>query len=93
MPARALRFGNRYQGVEHRHIADPAAEAAWYPVETVSNSEGGFEKIYQGSCLTFRWPLDLGIGEQRHLGVQFRVTQIEAQAGGAIQRDQAKEGS
>jgi alpha-amylase len=30
-----------------------------FPVETVSLSESGFEKIFQGSCLFFYWPLEL----------------------------------
>ena len=35
----------------------PAAELAWGPVETVSVSEGGFERIYQGLALLLLWPL------------------------------------
>jgi alpha-amylase len=30
-----------------------------FPIETVSLSESGFEKIFQGSCLFFYWPLEL----------------------------------
>jgi alpha-amylase len=30
-----------------------------FPVETISLSESGFERIFQGSCLLFYWPLDL----------------------------------
>ncbi len=30
-----------------------------FPVETVSLSESGFERIFQGSCLLLYWPLDL----------------------------------
>jgi 4-alpha-glucanotransferase len=26
-----------------------------YPVETISQSEGGFERVYQGSCLLLGW--------------------------------------
>lgn len=39
----------------------PAA-AAWAPVETVSLSEGGFERIYQGSAILLTWPLELAPG-------------------------------
>jgi hypothetical protein len=31
-----------------------------FPIETVSLSESGFERIFQGSCLFFYWPLELG---------------------------------
>jgi alpha-amylase len=33
-----------------------------YPVETVSQSDGGFERIYQGSCLLLRIPIELPPG-------------------------------
>ena len=81
-------FGNRYQGVEIERAVNPPAPAQWYPVETVSNSEAGFEKVYQGSCLIFRWPLELAAGGEQRLEVQFG-----AQVVGASQRDQANEGS
>ncbi|MDL2335039.1 MAG: DUF1926 domain-containing protein [Chloroflexota bacterium] len=54
-----LSFGNRYEGVAISAQPEPAAPQEWFPVETVSNSEAGFERVYQGSCLTQRWPLDL----------------------------------
>ena len=31
----------------------------WFPVETVSQSEGGFERTYQGTCLLFGFELEL----------------------------------
>ena len=42
--------------------ANPA-DIAWAPVETVSLSETGFERIYQGSALLFAWPLRLQPGQ------------------------------
>ena len=38
---------------------DKEAEVWHFPVETVSESESGIEKIYQELCLLFRWPVDL----------------------------------
>ena len=36
------------------------AAAVWlYPVETVSVSEAGFERVYQASCVIPHWSLDL----------------------------------
>jgi 4-alpha-glucanotransferase len=40
-----------------------AADAWWAPIETVSNSEDGFERIYQGSALLLSWPVHLGPGD------------------------------
>ena len=71
----ALSFGNDYEEVDVEAAADPPANAAWYPVETVSNSEAGFERTYQGSCLTYRWPLRLAPGEDQSFEIRFRVTQ------------------
>jgi len=48
----------------------PAAELAWGPVETVSVSEGGFERIYQGLALLLLWPL---AGVSRELEVTLMV--------------------
>jgi len=53
-------FGNDWLGVAIEVAAEPRAAVWWQPIETISNSEGGFERIYQGSALAFRWPLQLG---------------------------------
>jgi alpha-amylase len=44
-------------GIEARLAWSPAAELSWGPVETVSVSEGGFERIYQGTAFLIVWPL------------------------------------
>jgi alpha-amylase len=38
------------------------AHASWAPVETVSSSETGFERIYQGSSVLLAWPVSLAPG-------------------------------
>jgi alpha-amylase len=40
-------------------MLSPAADLWKLPIETVSNSEGGFERVYQGTSLIARWPLSL----------------------------------
>ncbi len=45
-------------GLEAHLAWTPPAELAWGPVETVSLSEGGFERIYQGTAFLIVWPLD-----------------------------------
>ena len=52
----------------------PAADAWWAPIETVSNSESGFERVYQGSGLLLSWPLTLAPGESRRFAVAQAVT-------------------
>ncbi|MHB8417564.1 MAG: alpha-amylase/4-alpha-glucanotransferase domain-containing protein [Myxococcales bacterium] len=49
--------------------------APWvYPVETVSQSEGGFERTYQGSCVLLRTPLALAPRGEARLAYQVAVT-------------------
>jgi len=33
------------------------------PIETISQSEGGFERTYQGSCFVFVWSVLIPAGE------------------------------
>jgi len=70
-----LAFGNTYEGVDISISADPHAPATWFPVETVSNSESGFEGVYQGSCLIQRWPLNLAAGASSWHTTTIVVTQ------------------
>ena len=76
IPAGAdLSFGNTYEGVEISLSADPPARAQWFAVETVSNSEAGFERVYQGSCVTVRWPLSLVAGQSATFATTLSFTQ------------------
>jgi alpha-amylase len=85
-----LAFGNDFEGVRVQARADPAACLTWYPVETVSNSEGGFERVYQGSSLLFRWPVSLTPGERRAFGVRFAATQTIDHSAAAAQTPSSK---
>jgi alpha-amylase len=53
---------DEWLGLEARLTWNPGAELAWGPVETVSVSEAGFERIYQGLALLLTWPLTPGGG-------------------------------
>ncbi len=70
-----LSFGNSYEGVDINIDATPPARARWFAVETVSNSESGFESVYQGSCLTQSWPLALAAGESVTVTTTLSFTQ------------------
>ena len=73
--AAGLAFGNRAEGVEVSLSSQPPADARWYPVETVSSSEAGFERVYQGSCLILRWPLHLAARGSCRVSVGLAVSQ------------------
>jgi hypothetical protein len=48
---------DEWLGLQARLAWTPGAELAWGPVETISVSEAGFERIYQGTALLLTWPI------------------------------------
>jgi hypothetical protein len=53
--------------------------ALWrFPVESISNSEGGIEKIYQESCLVMLLPLDLPPGGIAKFNLAWQVNPLDA---------------
>ena len=72
--------GNGWLGVEVATAFEPAADAWHAPIETVSNSEAGFERVYQGSALLATWPVRLGPGESFTGSVRHRAVVREDRA-------------
>ena len=70
----SLAQGNDYVGIAVATTVSKPATAWWAPVETVSNSESGFERVYQGSGLLLSWPLALAIGESFSVTLRHAVT-------------------
>ncbi|MBF6605297.1 MAG: DUF1926 domain-containing protein [Chloroflexi bacterium] len=62
--------GNDHVGLRLTTSIEPAAAVWWSPIETVSNSEYGFERTYQGSALVAVWPMRLAPGERRSVTVE-----------------------
>jgi 4-alpha-glucanotransferase len=71
---RELRSGNDYVGLDVATRVEPAAETWISPIDTVSNSEAGFERVYQGSALVFAWPLVLPAGVATTVRIEHTVT-------------------
>ena len=69
-----LHSGNDYIGLDIATTVTPPADAWIAPIETVSNSEAGFERVYQGSALVQVWPLDLDPGATITIRVEHLVT-------------------
>ena len=63
---------DEWLGLQVRLSWSPGAELAWGPVETVSVSEAGFERLYQGLALLLTWPLDGAAEVATALEVQAR---------------------
>jgi alpha-amylase len=74
--------GNSFIGIAIATTASAPATAWWAPVETISNSEGGVERAYQGSGLLLSWPLALEPGGSWSVSIANAVT---------VDRDRAEE--
>ncbi len=75
--------GNDHIGIALTTTTDVAADAWWAPIETVSNSEDGFERVYQGAGLLLSWPTRLGPGETWSRTIDQAVTTDQARADAA----------
>jgi len=70
----ALGQGNSWLGLEVETSVRPAADAWHAPIETVSNSEAGFERVYQGGALLLSWLVRLAPGESWSATIEHRAT-------------------
>jgi alpha-amylase len=56
---KAIGLKDVFTGIDYRLSWDRPATVWRFPVETISMSEGGFERVYQSSCVMPHWRLDL----------------------------------
>jgi len=78
--ASGISQGNDDLGITLVSTPGPAAEVWWAPIETISNSESGFERVYQGSVLLLSWPLRLAAGGRHVVRVDHIVTAVRDRA-------------
>jgi hypothetical protein len=69
----AVSLVDEWAAVEARLHWNPEGELAWGPVETVSISESGFERIYQGTALLIVWPVDVAPDGTRELSASLTL--------------------
>jgi len=69
-----IRAGNEQLGVAVETVADGPVDAWISAIETVSNSESGFELVYQGSVVLLHRQIDLAPGATASLRVEQRAT-------------------
>src|SRR5206468_3437130 len=74
---------NDQLGVKVETTTDRPVDGWVAPIETVSNSEGGFELVYQGSTTWLVAPLRLAPRESTSLRVSQHVTVRAERFGGA----------
>ena len=74
LDAAELIMGNRLLGIELALRLDRPLTLWRFPVECVSNSEGGVEKVYQCSCVVILLPLMLAPGQEASFHYSWQVT-------------------
>ena len=76
VPGPSLRVVDEWQRAAVA-LEAPGAQSFWVvPIETVSESEDGFERVYQGSKVIAVWPVELAPGAEWKRQLVFRVTQL-----------------
>jgi hypothetical protein len=71
-----VKLVDEWQKVVVTITAAGASELWIAPIETVSESEDGFERVYQGSQILATWPLRLGMEGSWNARVDLRVTSL-----------------
>jgi 4-alpha-glucanotransferase len=72
-----LRLSNAFLATGVTISLDQPAALWRFPVETVSNSEAGLERVYQCSCTLLSWPLALAPGASWQTNLTFTLDRTE----------------
>ncbi len=62
--------------VDCRIVSNPAAQLWRRVIETVSQSEAGFERSYQGTSLSFGWVAEVGTGRTLQASLTLRMANV-----------------
>ena len=84
-----LAQGNDSVGIAIATTVSEPADLWWAPIETISNSEGGFERVYQGAGLLLSWPLSLPAGGSRSVTIAHSVSTTHDRAAEELALDTA----
>ncbi|HEX5424929.1 MAG TPA: alpha-amylase/4-alpha-glucanotransferase domain-containing protein [Candidatus Acidoferrales bacterium] len=76
VPASQLRVVDEWQKTAVTIVAPNAREFWICPIETVSESEDGFERIYQGSKIVTVWHADVSPGREWRAQLTLQVAQL-----------------
>ncbi len=73
---RSFGLKDEFLGLEISLNLDRPATLWRFPIETVSQSEGGFERVYQSSLVFPNWKLELGPGEAWTVKIEQAIVQL-----------------
>jgi hypothetical protein len=62
-----------WKQIKVEYSIDPETRIWSFPVQTVSDSESGIEKMHQGLCVFFNWPITLAQNGQFKIKLEARL--------------------
>ncbi|UCF04795.1 MAG: DUF1926 domain-containing protein [bacterium] len=77
---------DKWLNVEITLTFNPTSLLWRFPIETISNSESGFERIYQGSSIVPVWHIDLKRGGRAECGIRVSVRPVHVSRRGVVSR-------
>ncbi len=72
-----ITFRDRLSGQALKLTFEPVGGLWTWPLETVSQSEGGLERVFQGVTVTANWPIELKAGARARFSVMLAIEPIE----------------
>ncbi len=69
---------NEFVNIKVALSCDAPADVWRFPIETVSNSESGFERTYQCSSVIFNWPIDLQPSDRWSVTLKAEITNVHS---------------
>jgi alpha-amylase/alpha-mannosidase (GH57 family) len=73
---RSFGLRDEYLGLDISLTLDKPATLWRFPIETISQSEGGFERIYQSSVVFPNWKLQLKAGESWEVKIRQEIVEL-----------------
>jgi len=67
---------NEYDGFKLEVRTEEKADFWRFPIETVSMSEAGFERVYQSSVIIPFFDINLAVGEEKELVMQLKISDV-----------------
>jgi alpha-amylase len=81
----SIRLWDEWRGLSAALSASDPGVLWRFPIESVSQSEGGFEKIYQGSCMVLLWDICILPLHHREISIELTLGTIADHATREIQ--------
>lgn len=72
----ALSLVDEWQRVKMSFLYDEAALIWRFPIETISVSESGFERVFQNSCVFAGWKFSLNSGDEKEIGLSCEISSL-----------------